>query len=93
MTQKSEITFEVEETVVVSQGEKIRSEYCPSCRKAAVMAPPRALALITGSTEREIFRLVEAGMIFFTEQDQIVACLKCLQECLREPEIASGQQA
>ena len=93
MKQKAEITFEVEETIVVRQGEKIKSEFCPMCQDVTTTAPPRVLALVADSTEREIFRLIEAGVIYFTEDKQVRACLECVRECLKEPNADAAQQS
>lgn len=41
------------------------------------MLSPPVLSVVTGSTEREIFRLVEAGLIHFVEAKRIYACPDC----------------
>jgi len=78
MKQKVEIMFEVEETIVLRQGEQIASEFCPQCRLVSVMIAPRAIAIFSGPKEREIFRLIEAGEIHFVEADGVRVCLSCL---------------
>jgi len=80
MTQKAEITFEVEETVVLKQGGKIMTEYCPRCCETVDMVSPDILALLGGTSEREIFRLVEGGFIQFIEKGRIYACPGCLSK-------------
>ena len=77
MTQKAEITFEVEETVVLKKGGKIITEFCPRCAEIVEMVSPDVLALVTGSSEREIFRLIETATIHFVESDRLVACPGC----------------
>lgn len=42
------------------------------------MATPEALTLISGVTEREIFRLIEAGEIHFYEGPKVYVCLNSL---------------
>jgi len=77
MTQKTEITFEIEETVVLKQGGKIVMGYCPRCNRDIELVSPDVLALASGASEREIFRLVERGMIHFEETDRLVVCSNC----------------
>lgn len=79
MKQRVEIIFEVEETVVLRQGAQIGSEYCPQCQLVSAMVAPRAIAISSGAKEREIFRLIETGEIYFVEADGVWVCLSCLQ--------------
>jgi len=78
MKQKAEITFEVEETIFLRQGEKILRAFCPQCQALVVMLTPRTIADFSNFTEREIFRFVEAGTIHFIETDQILICLNSI---------------
>ena len=84
MKQKVEIIFEVEETIVLRQGEQIGSEFCPQCRLVSAMIAPRAIAISSGAKEREIFRLIEAGEIYFVETDGVRVCLSCLHRYSKE---------
>lgn len=83
MPQTSQITFEVEETIVLKQGGKLVREFCPRCGKYADMVSPDVLALIAGATEREIFRLIERGEIHFIESGRLVACMGCYEASIR----------
>ena len=71
------ITFEVEETIVLKQGGKISRQDCPECQETVDLLSPDVLALITGTSEREIFRLVESGSVFFVESGRLVVCPEC----------------
>ena len=88
MKQKVEIMFEVEETIVLRQGERIGSEFCPQCQIVSAMIAPRSIAIFSGAKEREIFRLIEAGEIHFVEADCVRVCLSCLNRCGSESGIA-----
>jgi hypothetical protein len=88
MKQKAEIVFEVEETIVLRQGEQVGSEFCPQCRIVSAMIAPRAIAIFSGAKEREIFRLIEAGEIHFVEADGVRVCLSCLNRYGSECRIA-----
>ena len=84
MKQRVEIMFEVEETIVLRQGEQIGSGYCPQCRLVSAMVAPRAIAISSGAKEREIFRMIESGEIYFLEADGVRVCLNCLHRCSSE---------
>lgn len=84
MTQRAEVTFEIEETIVLKQGGYFINEYCPQCQEMVDMLSPEVLSLINGVSEREIFRLVEAGAIHFHEGSRIAACPNCYRHTLAE---------
>ena len=44
------------------------------------MLSPDVLSLVTGTSERRIFQLVESNMIHFVESGRIVGCLSCLKK-------------
>ena len=78
MKQQAEIIFEKEETVLLRQSEATINEHCPNCEMFTIMATPEAVALLSGLSEREIFRLIEAGELHFHEGPKIYVCLKSL---------------
>ena len=79
MGQKTEFTFELEETYTLKQGGRILSEYCPQCSRITEMASPEVIALAIGISEREIFRLIESGQIHHIEDGRVYACTRCIQ--------------
>lgn len=85
MTQKAEITFEVEETIVLKQGGKLQRDLCPRCGITVDMLSPDVLSLVSGATEREIFRLVETDAIYFVETGRLVACPSCFRKIVGLP--------
>ena len=82
MSQKTEIKFEVEETVVLKQGGKILRDYCPQCGLIVDMVSPDVLALVMSASEREIFRLVERGVIHFIEAERLIVCPSCYSRAI-----------
>jgi hypothetical protein len=78
MKQKTEITFEVEETIVLHQSGQVFEAFCPFCNAPVKMAAPNTIAFLSGVSEREIFRLIEKGKIHFFETDRIFICLNSL---------------
>ena len=84
MQQTTQIEIELSETVAYSRaGERING-FCSSCESMADMASPHLAAILTQTTEREIYRLVEAGRIHFTETDRVTVCLKSLADLTGE---------
>lgn len=54
-------------------------EYCPVCETFAVMVTPEALAIVSGVSERSIFRLIEANEIHFLEGPKVYVCMNSLR--------------
>ena len=76
MNQKTEIEIELSETVAYSRpGERFET-FCPECKTLVEMAAAPLAAILTNSTEREIYRLVETGQVHFVETDKVLICLK-----------------
>ena len=80
MNRKTEINIELKETVAYRRRDEKFEAHCPQCRKLVEMTTPLTAARLANSTEREIYRLVEAGEIHFIETDRILVCLNSLTE-------------
>jgi len=78
MPQRTEITFETEETIRLRARRSHANKFCPSCRDLVDMATPRAIAILAGVSERTIFRLIEDGKVHFVEDEGIYVCLNSL---------------
>jgi hypothetical protein len=90
MKQKTEIEFELSETVMYSRrGERFET-FCPQCKSLVEMTTPQVAAILTGSTEREVYRFIETGKVHFVETDRVFICLKSLTETLSEPPLELG---
>jgi hypothetical protein len=74
MKRKLEITFETEETVVIRRAPPTLTVFCRECRATVEMVPPQAVAAFSPLSEREIFRLIEAGQIHFVEAERVFIC-------------------
>ncbi len=90
MKQKTEIEFELSETVAYTKREDKFEAYCTQCKSSVEMAAPQIAAIQTRSTEREIYRLVETDKVHFVETDRVSICLKSLTETLSEPQAELG---
>lgn len=84
MKQKAAVIFESEETVVFKRSGKRVTGFCPRCASDVEMIAPDVLSIITASSEREIFRLLEAGHVYFVEEDRVLVCASCYAEFIRE---------
>jgi hypothetical protein len=78
MRQRTEITFETEETVQLRSGPAVVNEYCGACRDVMSMATPKAIAILAGVGERVIFRLIEDGKVHFIDKSGIYVCLNSM---------------
>ena len=84
MKQETEITFEIEETIVLRASSTVLTAFCPVCGEPVLMVSPQAITAISGLTEREIFRLVETNKIHFAETGRILICLKSINELIKK---------
>ena len=80
----TEITFEMEEKIVIRDTTAVLNGFCPSCGTIVEMATPHVVATISGGSEREIFRLIEAGRIHSIETDRVMICLGCVPGAAKE---------
>jgi hypothetical protein len=78
MKQKTEITFEVEETIILRQSGNRLEAFCPQCQALVEMITPQLAAAVSKKPIREIFRLIESGRLHFMETDEIRVCLNSL---------------
>ena len=90
MKQKTEITFEVEETIILRQSGNKFKAFCPQCEALVEMFTPPIAAALSGYSEREIFRLIENGRLHFVEAYRIFVCRNSLTNRSESPALASG---
>jgi len=84
MVEKVSLTFEQQEIVVLKKGGNHRRDFCVGCSQDVLFVTPEILAAITGLSEREIFRLMEAGIIRFVEGKRIYACPECYRRSIEQ---------
>ena len=80
MKQKTEIEIELNETVAYSRRSERFEAFCPECKSLVEMAAPPVAAILSQTTEREIYRLVETGKLHFVETDRVLVCLQSLKD-------------
>ena len=79
MKRTTEIVLEIEEKIVLRQGETHITAFCQECQALVNMASPHIAAVLLGLSEREIFRLIEAGCVHFVEAERILVCFNSLK--------------
>jgi hypothetical protein len=84
MRQRTEVTFEIEETVVLRRGGRLLREHCPLCQTPTDLASLEVLSLLSGLSKEEIYCLVAAGLVYAIGNGEPLACLKCFWN-LRSP--------
>lgn len=88
MRQKREIVIEREETIAYTRRGQRFEAFCRECKSLVEMVTPQIAAVLTQRTEREIYRLVEKGLVHFVETDGVLICLNSLTvSCLEEKEL------
>jgi hypothetical protein len=78
MKQKTVITLEVKETIILRQSGNRLEAFCPPYQALVEMLAPPSAAALGGLSEREIFRLIENGRLHFTEAERIFVCRNSL---------------
>ena len=84
MKQKTEIEFDLSETITyVDRREKVEA-HCSNCATKVEMVAPPVAAVIARITEREIYRMLETGKVHFIETDRVFICLNSLRGSIEE---------
>ena len=81
---RTEIAFELEQVLVVKRRSGSVTRWCSACELEVVMLTPDEAASITSTTTRALYRLVDAGIIHFTETQSglIRVCLPSLLQAI-----------
>ena len=76
---RTEITIEVERTLVVSRRRRL-AEWCPACGAEAEMVTPSEAAAVAGVGSHVIFRRAEDGGLHsrVTPEGALLVCLNSL---------------
>jgi hypothetical protein len=82
-TRRTKITVERERLLIVASGQGQRKGFCEACDAEVEMIGAEEASLLTGLSQRAIFRLIEAGRLHFSETRR-GALLVCLNSLLAE---------
>lgn len=77
---RTEIRFQLNE-VVSFRAQRVWATWCPHCRQRRRMIPADDAALAAKQSAREIYRLVEAGLLHYREDENglLYICVASLQ--------------
>ena len=83
---RTDVTFELEQIMVIRRRSGSVSGWCVCCEVEVVMLTPDEAATVTTATTRTLYRLVDAGMVHFTETHSglILLCLPSLLRAINE---------
>ena len=84
------IVVEIDERVVVNNAEQQFEAYCTECKKMTEMVTPKTAAMLTGVSEREVFRLIEGREIHFIENARVVVCIDSLRNRRADSNTTAG---
>lgn len=70
------IVVEIDERIVVDDAKQQFEAYCADCKKMSEVGTPKTVSMVTGITEREIFRLIEDGEVHFIENARVLVCME-----------------
>lgn len=73
------IVIEIDERIAVTNEEQQFEAYCSECKKMTRIVTPKTAAVLTGISEREVFRLIEITAVHFIENDRILVCIESLR--------------
>jgi hypothetical protein len=80
MTKKHDgIVVEIDERIAVTNTEQQFEAYCSECKTMTDMATPKTAGILTATSEREVFRLIEAKEVHFIENAGILVCVESLR--------------
>ncbi len=81
MTNKNDgIVIEIDERIALTNAEEKFEAYCSECTKITEMATPKTASVLTGVSEREVFRLIEGKEIHFIENSRVLVCIESLRK-------------
>jgi hypothetical protein len=76
---KDGIVVEIDERIPVTNAEQHFEAYCTGCKKMTGMATPKTASVLTETSEREVFRLIESKEIHFIESARVLVCVESLR--------------
>ena len=93
---RTQITIETERTLLIRQLRKRVDGWCAACGAMVELITAEQAAILTGLSQREICRQVEAGQLHFNETDdgRLFICLNSLANStatLREQDFTTNQ--
>ena len=72
------IVVEIDERISVPDAEQFEA-YCSDCKKMRQMVTPKTVSVLTGITEREVFRMIEEAEVHFIENARVLVCMESVR--------------
>lgn len=75
------ITIETRRQIWIRSHRKTCVAWCAACGSETLLLPPEQAAILSGTTQREIFRQIESGKLHFIEalEGALLICSKALE--------------
>ena len=86
---KDGIVVEIDERIAVTNAEHFEA-YCSECKKMTEMATPKTASVLTETSEREVFRLIEGKEIHFVESARLLVCIESLRNLKADSNTATS---
>ena len=86
---KTEISLEIDEAIAI-RTDRVAIAHCSGCRTQMRMIAANDAALLAKLRARDLYRLVEAGRLHFTEDTNglLFICYESLRQLARESDFA-----
>ncbi len=78
MTRKTEIEFELNETIAYTRSDDRLGLFCPACQTIVEMAVPHVASILAELSEREVYRRIVNNEAHFVEGDRLLVCIDSL---------------
>ena len=87
MTRKTEIEFELHETIAYTRSDERLGVFCPGCQTIVEMAVPHVASILAGMSERDVYRRIIENEAHVIESDRLLVCIDSLKNDRRPKEI------
>jgi hypothetical protein len=78
MTRKTEIEFELNETIAYTRSDERLGVFCPGCQTIVEMAVPHVASILAELSEREVCRRIVENEAHVVERDRLLVCIYSL---------------
>ena len=80
MRQKTEIEFEMSETIAYTRSDERLGIFCPGCQTIVEMAVPHVASILAEVSEREVYRRIVTNEVHVLETGRVFVCIASLTD-------------